>query len=228
MEILRTGHHPDPRRRSPAVCPSKLKSRPAASTAAAFRYFPVVAGAARIRRRPAPPAAGKAPANRRGGTARISGTRIPPRAGAAAGDVRHPLHAWKTAKMTAPSMSPSSPPIRSPKPRARPKKSARELLFLEPDSNERPHLPDHLSRHLRHPRIGLEKYIEAYRVWPQERNEEVTAHAAGMAWKLQGADPEARIVAGSVAQPARSSARCDGIAAGAARAAPQDFRTSDC
>src|SRR5271170_6038888 len=41
----------------------------------------------------------------------------------------------------------------------------------------------------------MDKYVEAYRVWPQPRTEEVTAHAAGMAWKLQGADPDARIVA---------------------------------
>ncbi len=70
-----------------------------------------------------------------------------------------------------------------------------QLLFLEPDSNERPHLPDQYPDTYAITRIGLEKYIEAYRVWPQERNEEVSAHAAGMAWKLQGADPEARIVA---------------------------------
>ena len=43
-------------------------------------------------------------------------------------------------------------------------------------------------------RIGLDKYVEAYRVWPQTRTEEVTAHASAMAWKLQGADPDARIV----------------------------------
>ncbi|MGH7249126.1 MAG: hypothetical protein ACREH9_13580, partial [Pseudomonadota bacterium] len=43
-------------------------------------------------------------------------------------------------------------------------------------------------------RIGLEKYIEAYRVHPAARNEELTAHAAGMAWKLQGADPLAEVL----------------------------------
>ena len=35
--------------------------------------------------------------------------------------------------------------------------------------------------------------MEAYRVYPQVRTEEVTAHAAAMAWKLQGADPEAGV-----------------------------------
>ena len=38
------------------------------------------------------------------------------------------------------------------------------------------------------------KYIEAYRVYPQARTEEIAAHAGGMAWKLQGADPLARVL----------------------------------
>jgi hypothetical protein len=70
-----------------------------------------------------------------------------------------------------------------------------QILFLEPDSNERPHLPDNYPDTYSITRIGLDKYVEAYRVWPQPRTEEVTAHAAAMAWKLQGADPDARIVA---------------------------------
>jgi hypothetical protein len=70
-----------------------------------------------------------------------------------------------------------------------------QILFLEPDSNERPHLPDNYPDTYAVTRIGMDKYVEAYRVWPQPRTEEVTAHAAAMAWKLQGADPDARIVA---------------------------------
>jgi hypothetical protein len=70
-----------------------------------------------------------------------------------------------------------------------------QILFLEPDSNERPHLPDNYPDTYAITRIGLDKYVEAYRVWPQPRTEEVTAHASAMAWKLQGADPDARIVA---------------------------------
>src|SRR5580698_7552736 len=69
-----------------------------------------------------------------------------------------------------------------------------EILFLEPDSADRPHLPDTYpdTYAIRH--IGLEKYIEAYRVWPQPRNDDVTAHANAMAWKLQGADPDAKVL----------------------------------
>jgi hypothetical protein len=70
-----------------------------------------------------------------------------------------------------------------------------QILFLEPDSNERPHLPDNYPDTYAITRIGMDKYVEAYRVWPQPRTEEVSAHAAAMAWKLQGADPDARIVA---------------------------------
>jgi hypothetical protein len=69
-----------------------------------------------------------------------------------------------------------------------------EVLFLEPDSSDRPHLPDTYPDTYAIRRIGLDKYIEAYRVWPQPRNDDVTAHASAMAWKLQGADPSANVV----------------------------------
>jgi hypothetical protein len=68
-----------------------------------------------------------------------------------------------------------------------------EVIFLEPDAAERPHLPDTYPDTYSIRRIGMDRYIEAYRVWPQTRTEEVTAHASAMAWKLQGADPEARV-----------------------------------
>ena len=70
-----------------------------------------------------------------------------------------------------------------------------QVIFLEPDSAERPHLPDTYPDAYAVRRIGLDPYIEAYRVYPQMRTEEVTAHASAMAWKLQGADPEASVVA---------------------------------
>ena len=70
-----------------------------------------------------------------------------------------------------------------------------QVIFLEPDSAERPHLPDTYPDTYATRRIGLDPYIEAYRVYPQMRTEEVTAHASAMAWKLQGADPEATVVA---------------------------------
>ncbi|MBI4902800.1 MAG: hypothetical protein HY820_04145 [Acidobacteria bacterium] len=64
-----------------------------------------------------------------------------------------------------------------------------QLLLIEPDTDQRPHVsgayPD--TSAIRH--IGLEKYIEQYRLFSQPRSPELDAHAAAMAWKLQGADP---------------------------------------
>jgi hypothetical protein len=64
-----------------------------------------------------------------------------------------------------------------------------EFLFLEPNAIDRPHLPDLYpdSHSLRS--VQLDQYIEAYRIFPQPRNDEINDHAAGMAWRLQGTDP---------------------------------------
>ena len=69
-----------------------------------------------------------------------------------------------------------------------------EIVFADPDAGERPHLPDDYpdTYALRH--IPLEKYVEAYRLWPQPRSDSIAAHAAGIAWKLQGCDPLARVL----------------------------------
>ncbi len=69
-----------------------------------------------------------------------------------------------------------------------------EVIFLEPDSADRPHLHDAYPDTYAVRHIGLDRYIEAYRVWPQPRSEDVTAHASAMAWKLQGADPSVDVV----------------------------------
>jgi hypothetical protein len=68
------------------------------------------------------------------------------------------------------------------------------IVFADPDAGERPHLKDAYpdSYAIRH--IGLARYIEAYRVYPQPRSEEILRHAAGIAWKLQGADPAASVL----------------------------------
>jgi hypothetical protein len=69
-----------------------------------------------------------------------------------------------------------------------------EIVFADPDAGERPHLKDSYpdSYAIRH--IGLDRYVEAYRVYPQPRSEELARHAAGIAWKLQGTDPSARVL----------------------------------
>ena len=68
-----------------------------------------------------------------------------------------------------------------------------EVVFIEPDFGDRPHLPDSYPDTFAIRYIGLEKYVEAYRVYPQERDEEIADHAAAMAWKLQGSDPLGRV-----------------------------------
>ena len=69
-----------------------------------------------------------------------------------------------------------------------------EVVFADPDVGERPHLPDAYPDPYAVRRIGLEKYVEAYRVFPQPRSEEIARHADGIAWKLQGTDPLARVL----------------------------------
>src|ERR1700691_6579297 len=69
-----------------------------------------------------------------------------------------------------------------------------QIVFADPDSNERPHLPDTYPDSYALMSIPLSQYVEAYRVYPQERTEEVERFAGGIAWKLQGADPLARVL----------------------------------
>jgi hypothetical protein len=68
------------------------------------------------------------------------------------------------------------------------------VIFADADVGDRPHLPDRYPDPYSLTRISLEKYIEAYRVYPQARSAEIDALASGVAWKLQGADPMASVL----------------------------------
>jgi hypothetical protein len=68
-----------------------------------------------------------------------------------------------------------------------------QIVFADPDAGRRPHLPDQYPDTYAVRLIGMERYVEAYRVYPQPRSDEITRHASGIAWKLQGTDPEARV-----------------------------------
>jgi len=68
-----------------------------------------------------------------------------------------------------------------------------DAIFLEPATHEKPHLNDTYPEPYSVELIGIQRYVEAYRVYPQLRTPELEAHAAAMAWKLQGADPLASI-----------------------------------
>ena len=70
-----------------------------------------------------------------------------------------------------------------------------EVMFLEPETGARPHLPDAYPDTYATQRIGFDRYIEAYRVHPQPRSDEAAGYARGMAWKLQGANPLASLLA---------------------------------
>ena len=66
-------------------------------------------------------------------------------------------------------------------------------VFLEPATHQKPHLNDTYPEPYAVELIGMERYLEAYRVYPQPRSPDLETHAAAMAWKLQGADPLASI-----------------------------------
>ncbi len=68
-----------------------------------------------------------------------------------------------------------------------------ETAFLDPDLSERPHLAESYPDPYAICRVGLGKYIESYRLH-SKKSHEASVHAEGVAWKLQGCDPEAEIL----------------------------------
>ena len=50
-----------------------------------------------------------------------------------------------------------------------------EVIFMEPDSGDRPHLPDTYPDPFSIRYIGIDKYVDAYRIHPQERTDEIAA-----------------------------------------------------
>jgi len=68
-----------------------------------------------------------------------------------------------------------------------------EIVFADPEAAEQPHVKDAYPDPYAIRYIGLDRYVEAYRVYPQPRSAEISRHAAGIAWKLQGADPSANV-----------------------------------
>ncbi|HYZ85889.1 MAG TPA: hypothetical protein VE621_15875 [Bryobacteraceae bacterium] len=70
-----------------------------------------------------------------------------------------------------------------------------EIMFIEPDLNERPHVPDRAPDSYSLRSIGYERYVQLYREHAVTRSTEIDVHAAAMAWKLQGSDPLANVLA---------------------------------
>ena len=70
-----------------------------------------------------------------------------------------------------------------------------EVLFVEPDLGDRPHISDAYPDPYALRRLPFEKYVEAYRVYSSARTDEINAHASGIAWRLQGTNPEHTVLA---------------------------------
>jgi len=77
-------------------------------------------------------------------------------------------------------------------------RSAAELgipsAFLDPDLSDKPHVEDGYPDTYAATRVGLQKYVESFRMQPREPDDTLLIHAEGAAWKLQGCDPEAEIL----------------------------------
>jgi hypothetical protein len=69
-----------------------------------------------------------------------------------------------------------------------------EVFFVDPDIGERPHLEDYYPDSYALRRIGHDKYVQTYRLYPQPTSFELSRHAAGIAWKLQSVDPLAKVL----------------------------------
>ncbi|MBK9170537.1 MAG: hypothetical protein IPM24_24175 [Bryobacterales bacterium] len=67
------------------------------------------------------------------------------------------------------------------------------IVFVDPDNPGRPHLPGDYPDTYAVGAIGLDRYVEAYRVRPQPRDMDIMELASAIAWKLHGADLEARV-----------------------------------
>ena len=64
-----------------------------------------------------------------------------------------------------------------------------QVIFIEPELAPRPHLADRAPDSFALRTLGYEQYVSLYRKGTPIRTPEVQAHAQGIAWKLQGADP---------------------------------------
>lgn len=82
-----------------------------------------------------------------------------------------------------------------------------EILFLEPDVTERPHLDQRYPDSYAVTRCGYQSYVDAWlQSTPNPADSAVEALAGGIAWKLQGANPEvttAVVLSMALLQPVR-------------------------
>ena len=77
-----------------------------------------------------------------------------------------------------------------------------QIVFADPDSNERPHLPDTYPDSYALTSIPLSQYVEAYRVYPQERTAGVGTLRRRNRVEAAGRRPACASPRGSVAESA--------------------------
>ena len=134
------------------------------------------------------------PAGHRAGTARHAAARLAARRRAPAGNVRHRLSGRERGRGSG-RLRPdrAGRPVHRGHPHG-PRDRRRDRLRRS-RCRRAPAPQGRLSRHrTRSGTSASTRYIEAYRVYPQPRSDEIARHAAGIAWKLQGADPLARVL----------------------------------
>jgi hypothetical protein len=68
------------------------------------------------------------------------------------------------------------------------------VVFADPDSAERPHVPDSYPDSYALWSITHAQYIEAYRLYPAPRTPALEQFSQAVAWKLQGSDPGASVM----------------------------------
>lgn len=68
------------------------------------------------------------------------------------------------------------------------------VIFADPDAVERPHIPAAYPDSFALQSIEYRQYVEAWRLYPAPRTPEIEQFAQAIAWKLQGADPAARVL----------------------------------
>ena len=78
-----------------------------------------------------------------------------------------------------------------------------EIVFADPDAGQRPHLKDAYPDPYAIRHIGLARYIEAYRVYPQPRSQEICAARRRHRLETAGRRSPGERPGGGVAQPAR-------------------------
>jgi len=70
-----------------------------------------------------------------------------------------------------------------------------EVFFVDPDVGQPSQLDHYYPDTFAVRRLGVSQYVENFWLYSKSARSEMQRHAAGIAWKLQGLDPDARVLA---------------------------------